>query len=91
MNTSVKPHKARLSSLALDRVYADHRDLEQVRTVHAHYVEACVALLRVARRFETLHESKWAKSVEAMVASLETHARVHITEIAERAGRTVRP
>lgn len=86
---SVRPHKARLSALALDRVFAQHSDLESVRMVHAQYVEACVALLRVARRFDTLQEAKWAQSIEAQVASLETQARAHITDIAERAGRRV--
>jgi hypothetical protein len=84
---SVRPHRARLSSLALDRVFEAHKDLDAVRQVHAQYVEGCVALLRVARRFETLRENKWSQSVEAMVASLETHARMHILDIAERAGR----
>ena len=86
---SVKPHKARLSSLALDAVYERYKDLDAVRVVHAQYVEACIAVLRVARRFDTLNEPKWAKSVEEHVASLELQARAHILDIAERAGKRV--
>lgn len=88
---SVRPHKARLSSLALDAVFERYKDMDAVRTVHAHYVEACVALLRAARRFDTLQEPKWAQNIESHVASLETQARAHILDIAERAGRRLQP
>jgi hypothetical protein len=84
-STSTPPHRTRPSAAELDRVFAANNKSEHVRTVHALYIEAAIALLRVARRLEALNEGRAAAVVEAQVVMIEAQAARHIEAIALRA------
>lgn len=81
---STPPHRARPSAQALDAAFEANASNPEVRAVHALYVDACVALIRTARRMEATAGPMWAAGVEALVVLCEQRATRHIEAIALR-------
>lgn len=81
---STPPHHARPSAQQLDEAFDRYSHLPRVRDIHALYVEAAVALLRVVRRMEALGEPVQAFMLQALVVQVEQMARRQIEAIGAR-------